>query len=189
MCMFVGEGGLECINKCFYYLFEGMFVVCLFMVFDFVIFYGEDLDYCLDIYGKIGNFGVSVCFFDDVKWLYFGFDFCDFKMFVFMIINGLVVIICVFFMNVVIDQQCEKYIWEYGLEDKVEAKLKELYDDCGLFCLQYCVDMFEINDQFGLFLLGVIGDQILEEGIYNEFKVKVLFFVCGIVQADIFKED
>lgn len=101
--MFVGEGGFECINKCFYYLLKDILVNWFLIVFDFVMFYGEDLDYCLDIYGKVGNFGVNIFSFNDVKKLYFGFDFCDLKIFVFMIINGLVVMICVFFMNVVID--------------------------------------------------------------------------------------
>ncbi|KGE88326.1 MAG: methylmalonyl-CoA mutase family protein [Phaeodactylibacter xiamenensis] len=187
--MFAGEGGPERTNKRFHYLSEGMPAARLSTAFDSVTLYGEDPDYRPDIYGKIGNSGVSVCSLDDAKRLYSGFDLCDPKTSVSMTINGPAATICAFFMNAAIDQQCEKYIREHELEDKVEAKLKELYDDRGLPRPQYRADMPETNDQLGLLLLGVTGDQILEEGIYNELKAKALSSVRGTVQADILKED
>jgi methylmalonyl-CoA mutase len=187
--MFAGEGGPERTNKRFHYLSEGMPAARLSTAFDSVTLYGEDPDYRPDIYGKIGNSGVSVCSLDDAKRLYSGFDLSDPKTSVSMTINGPAATICAFFMNTAIDQQCEKYIREHGLEDKVEAKLKELYDDHGLPRPQYRADMPKTNDQLGLLLLGLTGDQILEESVYNELKAKALSSVRGTVQADILKED
>ena len=157
--------------------------------FDSVTLYGEDPDYRPDIYGKIGNSGVSVCSLDDAKRLYSGFDLCDPKTSVSMTINGPAATICAFFMNAAIDQQCERYIREHGLEDQVEAKLKELYDDRGLPRPQYRGDIPKTNDKLGLLLLGLTGDQVLEESAYNEMKAKALASVRGTVQADILKED
>jgi methylmalonyl-CoA mutase len=187
--MFAGEGGPERTNKRFHYLSEGMPAARLSTAFDSVTLYGEDPDYRPDIYGKIGNSGVSVCSLDDAKRLYSGFDLCDPKTSVSMTINGPAATICAFFMNAAIDQQCEKYIREHGLEDKVEAKLKEQYDDHGLPRPQYRADIPGLNDQLGLLLLGITGDQVLEENVYNELKAKALASVRGTVQADILKED
>jgi methylmalonyl-CoA mutase len=187
--MFAGEGGPERTNKRFHYLSEGMPAARLSTAFDSVTLYGEDPDYRPDIYGKIGNSGVSVCSLDDAKRLYSGFDLCDPKTSVSMTINGPAATICAFFMNTAIDQQCEKYIRENGLEDKVEAKLKELYDDRGLPRPQYRADVPKMNDKLGLLLLGLTGDQVLEESVYNEMKAKALASVRGTVQADILKED
>ncbi|NBC07620.1 MAG: methylmalonyl-CoA mutase [Bacteroidetes bacterium] len=187
--MFAGEGGPERTNKRFHYLSEGMPAARLSTAFDSVTLYGEDPDYRPDIYGKIGNSGVSVCSLDDAKRLYSGFDLCDPKTSVSMTINGPAATICAFFMNTAIDQQCEKYIREHGLEDKVEAKLKELYDDRGLPRPQYRADVPKTNDGLGLLLLGLTGDQVLEESAYNEMKAKALASVRGTVQADILKED
>ncbi|MCB9037685.1 MAG: methylmalonyl-CoA mutase family protein [Lewinellaceae bacterium] len=187
--MFAGEGGPERTNKRFHYLSEDMPAARLSTAFDSVTLYGEDPDYRPDIYGKVGNSGVSVCCLDDAKKLYSGFDLCDPKTSVSMTINGPAATIAAFFMNAAIDQQCEKYIREHGLEDKVEAKLKELYDNRGLPRPKYEAELPEANDGLGLLLLGVTGDQILEERVYNELKAKALSSVRGTVQADILKED
>ncbi|MCB0565501.1 MAG: methylmalonyl-CoA mutase family protein [Phaeodactylibacter sp.] len=187
--MFAGEGGPERTNKRFHYLSEDMPAARLSTAFDSVTLYGEDPDYRPDIYGKVGNSGVSVCSLDDAKKLYSGFDLCDPKTSVSMTINGPAATICAFFMNAAIDQQCEKYIREKGLEHKVEAKLKALYDDQGLPRPQYNAERPAMNNGLGLLLLGVTGEQILEESIYNELKAKALSAVRGTVQADILKED
>ena len=187
--MFAGEGGPERTNKRFHYLSEDMPAARLSTAFDSVTLYGEDPDYRPDIYGKVGNSGVSVCCLDDAKKLYSGFDLCDPKTSVSMTINGPAATIAAFFMNAAIDQQCEKYIREHGLEDEVEAKLTELYDDHGLARPQYNTGRPEANDGLGLLLLGVTGDQILDESVYNELKAKALAAVRGTVQADILKED
>ncbi|MCB9295986.1 MAG: methylmalonyl-CoA mutase family protein [Lewinellaceae bacterium] len=188
--MFAGEGGPERTNKRFHYLSYDMPAARLSTAFDSVTLYGEDPDYRPDIYGKVGNSGVSVCCLDDAKKLYSGFDLCDPKTSVSMTINGPAATIAAFFMNAAIDQQCEKYIREQGMEDKVEAKLRELYDDKGLPRPKYKAEgLPDGNDGLGLLLLGLTGDQVLEEKIYREIKAKALSAVRGTVQADILKED
>ncbi len=157
--------------------------------FDSVTLYGEDPDHRPDIFGKIGNSGVSICCLDDAKKLYSGFDLCDPRTSVSMTINGPAATICAFFMNAAIDQQCEKYIRENGLEHLVEAKLKALYDDRGLPRPTYAGDLPDGNTGLGLMLLGLTGDQVLEPEVYNTLKAKALSSVRGTVQADILKED
>ncbi|MDX1667338.1 MAG: methylmalonyl-CoA mutase family protein, partial [Saprospiraceae bacterium] len=187
--MFAGEGGPERTNRRFHYLSEDMPFNRLSTAFDSVTLYGEDPDHRPDIYGKVGNSGVSICCLDDAKKLYSGFDLCDPKTSVSMTINGPAATICAFFMNAAIDQQCEKYIRENGLEDRVEAKLKEVYDDRGLPRPEYRGDIPKGNDGLGLMLLGLTGDQVLEPSVYNELRLKALSAVRGTVQADILKED
>ncbi len=187
--MFAGEGGPERTNRRFHYLSSDMPANRLSTAFDSVTLYGEDPDHRPDIYGKVGNSGVSVCCLDDAKKLYSGFDLCDPRTSVSMTINGPAATICAFFMNAAVDQQCERYIREHNLEHLVEAKLKELYDDRGLERPQYRGEIPEGNDGLGLLLLGVTGDQVLEPAIYAELKAKALSSVRGTVQADILKED
>jgi methylmalonyl-CoA mutase len=187
--MFAGEGGPERTNRRFHYLSQDMPANRLSTAFDSVTLYGEDPDHRPDIYGKIGNSGVSICSLDDAKKLYSGFDLCDPRTSVSMTINGPAATICAFFMNAAIDQQCERYIREKGLEHLVEAKFKSLYDDRGLPRPVYQGDLPEGNDGLGLLLLGLTGDQILEPAIYQEIKAKALSAVRGTVQADILKED
>ncbi len=187
--MFAGEGGPERTNRRFHYLSADMPANRLSTAFDSVTLYGEDPDHRPDIYGKVGNSGVSICCLDDAKKLYSGFDLCDPKTSVSMTINGPAATICAFFMNAAIDQQCEMYIREHSMEDKVEAKLKELYEDKGLKRPQYIGDIPEGNNSLGLLLLGVTGDQILDAETYAPLKAKALASVRGTVQADILKED
>ena len=92
-------------------------------------------------------------------------------------------------MNAAIDQQCEKYIREHGLEHLVEAKLKEKYDDRGLERPRYHGELPEGNDGLGLLLLGVTGDEILPPDVYEKIKAETIAKVRGTVQADILKED
>jgi methylmalonyl-CoA mutase len=187
--MFAGEGGPERTNRRFHYLSQGMPAKRLSTAFDSVTLYGEDPDHRPDIYGKIGNSGVSICCLDDAKKLYSGFDLCDPKTSVSMTINGPAAAMTAFFMNTAVDQQCEKYIRENGLEDQVEAKKKELYDDRDLPRPEYHGELPDGNDGLGLLLLGVTGDQILEDSVYQELRAKALSSVRGTVQADILKED
>ncbi|MEM6319730.1 MAG: methylmalonyl-CoA mutase family protein [Bacteroidota bacterium] len=187
--MFAGEGGPERTNKRFHYLSKGMSAKRLSTAFDSVTLYGNDPDHRPDIYGKVGNSGVNISSLNDAKKLYSGFDLCNPKTSVSMTINGPAATICAFFMNAAIDQQCEIYIRESGLEHLVEAKFKEIYDDKSLPRPQYEGNLPEGNDGLGLMLLGLTGDQILESSIYNELKAKALKAVRGTVQADILKED
>ncbi len=187
--MFAGEGNPERTNRRFHYVSLGMPAIRLSTAFDSVTLYGEDPDHRPDIYGKIGNSGVSICCLDDAKKLYSGFDLCDPKTSVSMTINGPASTICAFFMNAAIDQQCEKYIRENGLEKAVEDRLKAKYDAKGLKRPSYVGDLPEGNNGLGLLLLGVTGDEILPNEVYNTLKEKALSSVRGTVQADILKED
>ncbi|MAD96917.1 MAG: methylmalonyl-CoA mutase [Flavobacteriaceae bacterium] len=187
--MFAGEGGPERTNRRFHYVSLGMPAKRLSTAFDSVTLYGNDPGHRPDIYGKIGNAGVSICCLDDAKKLYSGFDLSHAMTSVSMTINGPAPMLLGFFMNAAIDQNCEKYIKENGLEDKVEEKLKELYDAKGIERPAYQGDLPEGNDGLGLLLLGVTGDQVLPSDVYNRIKSETLAQVRGTVQADILKED
>ncbi len=125
--MFAGEGGPERTNRRFHYVSMGLPAKRLSTAFDSVTLYGNDPDLRPDIYGKIGNAGVSICCLDDAKKLYSGFNLADPMTSVSMTINGPAPMLLGFFMNAAIDQQCEIYIKENGLEKEVEAKIKKLY--------------------------------------------------------------
>ncbi len=187
--MFAGEGNPERTNRRFHYVSKGLPAKRLSTAFDSVTLYGEDPDHRPDIYGKVGNSGVSVCCLDDAKKLYSGFDLSSPKTSVSMTINGPAATITAFFMNAAIDQECEKYIRENKLEHLYQIKIKELYIDKGLTPPQYKGEIPEGNDGLGLKLLGISGDQILEAEVYNQLKNKALSAVRGTVQADILKED
>lgn len=187
--MFAGEGGPERTNRRFHYLSSDMPAKRLSTAFDSVTLYGNDPDYRPDIYGKIGNSGVSICTLDDAKKLYSGFDLCHPATSVSMTINGPAPMLLGFFMNAAVDQQCEKYIIANKLEAKVEAKLKELYDDKGLARPKYNGELPKGNNGLGLMLLGLTGDQILPKDVYDKIKAETLSTVRGTVQADILKED
>jgi len=187
--MFAGEGGPERTNKRFHYVSLGMPAKRLSTAFDSVTLYGNDPDLRPDIYGKIGNAGVSICCLDDAKKLYSGFDLSHPMTSVSMTINGPAPMLLGFFMNAAIDQNCEKYIKENNLETEVEAKIEAIYKKKGTVRPRYQGDLPEGNDGLGLMLLGVTGDQILPFDVYNEIKATTLKQVRGTVQADILKED
>lgn len=187
--MFAGEGGPERTNKRFHYVSEGLPAKRLSTAFDSVTLYGEDPDHRPDIYGKIGNSGVSICCLDDAKKLYSGFDLCNPMTSVSMTINGPAATICAFFMNAAIDQQCEMYITEHRLDAKVDAAFKAKYEDKGLERPKYRGDLPKGNDGLGLMLLGLTGDEVLDVDVYETLKAKALSSVRGTVQADILKED
>ena len=159
--MFAGEGGPERTNKRFHYVSLGMPAARLSTAFDSVTLYGEDPDYRPDIYGKIGNSGVSIASLDDAKRLYSGFDLCKKTTSVSMTINGPAPMLLAFYMNAAIDQQCEKYIRENGLEAEVKAKIAQIYKTKGKDQPRYRGDLPEGNDGLGTLLLGVSGDQVL----------------------------
>lgn len=187
--MFAGEGGPERTNKRFHYVSLGMPAKRLSTAFDSVTLYGRDPEIRPDIYGKIGNSGVSICCLDDAKKLYSGFDLADPKTSVSMTINGPAPTIAAFFMNAAIDQQCEKYIKEHKLEAEVEKKLQEVWEAKGTKRPKYQGELPEGNDGLGLMLLGITGDQVLPKDVYEKIKAHTLSQVRGTVQADILKED
>ena len=192
--MFAGEGGPERTNKRFHYVSKGLPAKRLSTAFDSVTLYGQDPDHRPDIYGKVGNSGVSVCCLDDAKKLYSGFNLADPKTSVSMTINGPAPTITAFFMNAAIDQQCELYIKANGLEDEVNKKIDAIFREKDVQRPYYNVDgegggLPDTNDGLGLMLLGVTGDMVLPAEVYAKIKADTLAAVRGTVQADILKED
>ncbi len=187
--MFAGEGGPERTNRRFHYVSKAMPAKRLSTAFDSVTLYGRNPDLRPDIYGKVGNSGVSICCLDDAKKLYSGFNLADPLTSVSMTINGPAPMLLGFFMNAAIDQQCELYIKQNGLEKEVNDKIDAIYASKNLPRPRYQGELPEGNDGLGLMLLGVTGDQVLPVEKYNEIKAWTLSQVRGTVQADILKED
>ncbi|WP_367898738.1 methylmalonyl-CoA mutase family protein [Leptospira sp. WS58.C1] len=187
--MFAGEGGPERTNARFHYVSHGMPAHRLSTAFDSVTLYGEDPGLRPDIYGKIGNSGVSIATLDDAKKLYSGFDLCSPSTSVSMTINGPAPMLLSFFLNTAIDQTCEKYIRAEGKVEEAKSKLAEIYSKKGVPIPQYKGEIPKGNDGLGLLLLGTTGDKILPKEIYEKIKKETLSSVRGTVQADILKED
>lgn len=190
--MFAGEGGPERTNKRFHYVSLGQPAIRLSTAFDSVTLYGEDPDHRPDIYGKVGNSGVSIATVDDAKKLYSGFDLCDPKTSVSMTINGPAPIILAFFMNAAIDQLCEKWIEENGKWQEVNKKFEEKYKSLprpSYYNPSSPERLPEGNNGLGLKFLGLSGDEVLPKEVYEELKARALSQVRGTVQADILKED
>ncbi len=186
--MFAGEGTPERTNRRFHYLSLGQPAARLSTAFDSVTLYGEDPAPRPDIYGKIGNSGVSIATLDDMKKLYSGFDLCNPKTSVSMTINGPAPMILAMFMNTAIDQQVEKHLKEDDARwAAAEKKIAELFK--GKPRPQYAGDLPQGNDGLGLALLGVTGDQLVDADTYARIKERTLATVRGTVQADILKED
>ena len=187
--MFAGEGGPERTNKRFHYLSYQMPAKRLSTAFDSVTLYGQDPDRRPDIYGKIGNSGVSIASLDDAKKLYSGFNLADPKTSVSMTINGPAPVMMAYFLNAAIDQQCELYIKAHGLETEVEARIAAIYAELGVARPQYHGELPPGHNGLGLMLLGVSGHQVLPSDVYAGIKQRTLQQVRGTVQADILKED
>jgi methylmalonyl-CoA mutase len=199
--MFAGEGGPERTNRRFHYVSQGQPAKRLSTAFDSVTLYGEDPDPRPDIYGKIGNSGVSIATVDDAKKLYSGFNLSDPKTSVSMTINGPAPMLLAFFMNAAIDQQCEKYIIEAGLKQEVNEIIKSKYNLNDLPAYmgrngkvvprdgELIGTLPPGNNGLGLRLLGISGDEVLSKEVYEKIKAETLAQVRGTVQADILKED
>ena len=185
--MFAGEGTPERTNRRFHYLSQGRDVARLSTAFDSVTLYGENPHERPDIYGKVGNSGVSVASVDDIKKLYSGFDLCKPTTSVSMTINGPAPMILAFFMNAAIDQQVEKHLKESGEWDAAQKKIDAFFK--GRDRPDYVGELPPGNDGLGLGLLGISGDKLVSKKTYEEIRAKTLSSVRGTVQADILKED
>ncbi len=190
--MFAGEGGPERTNKRFHYVSLGQPAIRLSTAFDSVTLYGEDPEPRPDIYGKVGNSGVSIATVDDAKKLYSGFDLCDPKTSVSMTINGPAPMLLAFFMNAAIDQLCEKWIGENNEWPRVNEFIRKKFEHAPKPVYYNPASperLPEGNNGLGLQLLGVSGDEVLPKDVYEKIKVEALSQVRGTVQADILKED
>jgi methylmalonyl-CoA mutase len=187
--MFAGEGGAERTNRRFHYVSRGLPAKRLSTAFDSVTLYGEDPDHRPDIYGKVGNSGVSIANLDDAKKLYSGFDLADPATSVSMTINGPAPIVLGFFLNAAVDQACEKWIKANNKTDEVEAKIKDIFKQRGVPRPTYQGEIPQGNNGLGLMLLGVSGDEVLPAEVYEKLGAQTLSAVRGTVQADILKED
>ena len=189
--MFAGEGTPERTNRRFHYLSQGQPAARLSTAFDSVTLYGEDPAERPDIYGKVGNSGVSIATVDDAKKLYSGFDLCDPSTSVSMTINGPAPIILAFFMNAAIDQQVEKHLRATGGWESAQRKLDAHFAGHGGRGGRdlYSGALPDGNDGLGLGLLGASGDMVVDRDTYERIKAETLRSVRGTVQADILKED
>jgi isobutyryl-CoA mutase len=190
--MFAGEGAPERTNKRFHYVSVDQPAKRLSTAFDSVTLYGEDPDHRPDIYGKIGNSGVSIATVDDAKKLYSGFDLCDPKTSVSMTINGPAPMILAFFLNAAIDQQCEKWMEVNGQWSMVNDALNRKFPQVSppkYYTVSSAEHLPDGNTGLGLKLLGLSGDEVLPAHIYQQCKQSALQQVRGTVQADILKED
>jgi len=190
--MFAGEGMPERTNKRFHYLAANAPATRLSTAFDSTTLYGEDPDERPDIYGRIGNSGVSIATLDDMKRLYSGFDLCAPLTSVSMTINGPAPMILAMFMNTAIDQRVERYLKGSGQWPAAEQAIAKLWKD-GMRP-SYRGDLPQNSDGYGLGLLGTSGAElvsvgVLDEATYQKLKAEALSQVRGTVQADILKED
>jgi len=184
--MFAGEGTAERTNRRFHFVSRGQPAVRLSTAFDSTTLYGEDPETRPDIWGKVGNSGVSICSLDDAKRLYSGFDLCSPRTSVSMTINGPAPIILAFYLNAAIDQQVERRLKETG---RWAAAQKQIAESWGGKPPSYRAARPEGHDGFGLGTLGVSGDRLLPREEYQEIRAAALRAVRGTVQADILKED
>ncbi|MEX0769478.1 MAG: methylmalonyl-CoA mutase family protein [Balneolaceae bacterium] len=191
--MFAGEGTPERTNRRFHYLSEGMPAARLSTAFDSVTLYGEDPDPRPDIYGKVGNSGVSICTLDDMKKLYSGFELTSPTTSVSMTINGPAPMILAMFMNTAIDQEVERYLREQGQWEEAQMKIENYFErhlsEGEVPRPEYHGELVSSHDGFGLGLLGISGDKLVEKEVYEKIKAKALNVIRGTVQADILKED
>jgi methylmalonyl-CoA mutase len=184
--MFAGEGPPERTNKRFHFLSKGQPAARLSTAFDSVTLYGRDPALRPDIYGKVGNSGVSLATLDDAKRLYSGFDLLAPATSVSMTINGPAPMILAMFLNAAIDQAVEARLRETGRWEAAERRIRELAPDRPRYREP---ELPEGHDGSGLGLLGVSGSDLLPPEEYAEIRASTLTRVRGTVQADILKED
>lgn len=180
--MFAGEGDAFRTNRRFKLLSAGMPAKRLSTAFDSVTLYGNDPDLRPDIYGKVGNSGVSIATLDDMKVLYSGFDLCDPATSVSMTINGPAPTILAMFMNTAIDQNLEKFREQNGREpsDTEAAKIREwvlanvrgtvqadiLKEDQGQ---NTCI----FSTEFSLKVMGDIAQYFVHHDVRNFYSVSI----------------
>jgi methylmalonyl-CoA mutase len=187
--MFAGEGPPERTNRRFHFIAAGQPAVRLSTAFDSVTLYGEDPHPRPDIYGKVGNSGVSICTVDDMKRLYSGFDLLSPSTSVSMTINGPAPTILAFFLNTAIDQQVERHLRETGRWEETRRRLDADFRERGTAAPVYRGEIPAGHDGIGLGLLGTSGGRWVDPETCGRIREATLREVRGTVQADILKED
>ncbi|MBY0400016.1 hypothetical protein K2X89_06945, partial [Myxococcota bacterium] len=187
--MFAGEGGPERTNRRFHLLSAGQPAVRLSTAFDSVTLYGRDPAEAPDVYGKVGNSGVSICTLDDAKKLYSGFDLADPRTSVSLTINGPAPTVLAFFLNAAIDQRVERHLRATGELEAVRARFEAKLRAKGKTLPCYAGPLPPGHDGSGLGLLGIPGDLAVDAETYRRIRREVLQSIRGTVQADILKED
>ncbi len=180
--MFAGEGTPDRTNKRFHYLCEGEEANRLSTAFDSVTLYGEDPHIRPDIYGKVGNSGVSVCTLDDMKRLYAGFDLCDAATSVSMTINGPAPIILAMFLNTAIDQQVEQFEAEHQRPPSA-AEAQEITDrtlavvrgtvQADILKEDQAQNTCIFSTDFALKMMGDIQQFFVEKSVRNYYSVSI----------------
>jgi methylmalonyl-CoA mutase len=187
--MFAGEGPPERTNRRFHYVSAGMPAKRLSTAFDSVTLYGDDPHPRPDIYGKVGNSGVSICTVDDMKRLYSGFDLVHPSTSVSMTINGPAPVMLAFFLHTAIDQQVERHLHATGGWSAAQERMRACFRERDAEPPTYRGERPAGNDGLGLALLGVSGERLVPRETYARIKADTLRVVRGTVQADILKED
>jgi methylmalonyl-CoA mutase len=188
--MFAGEGTAERTNARFHYVSKGQKSVRLSTAFDSVTLYGADPEPRPDIFGKVGNSGVSVCCLDDAKRLYSGFDLCAPDTSVSMTINGPAPILLAFFFNTAVDAACERWLRKTGRWEKTRIKIAKWFKDRKIKPPRYRAGKLpDGHDGSGLGFLGLPADAVMGPAEYARIRDETLRTVRGTVQADILKED
>lgn len=179
---FAGEGTPERTNRRFHYLSKDDPAKRLSTAFDSVTLYGEDPDYRPDIYGKVGESGVSICTLEDMKKLYAGFDLCDPSTSVSMTINGPAPIILAMFMNTAIDQQVKKKEEELGRmlnpEEFAEVRAQTLKTVRGTVQADILKEDQGQNTcifstEFALRMMGDIQQYFIDHQVRNYYSVSI----------------
>ena len=179
---FAGEGTPERTNKRFHYLSKDDDAKRLSTAFDSVTLYGEDPHIRPDIYGKVGESGVSVCTLEDMKKLYAGFDLCAPSTSVSMTINGPAPIILAMFMNTAIDQQVKQREEELGrtltVEEFTETREKTLQVVRGTVQADILKEDQGQNTcifstEFALRMMGDIQQYFIDHKVRNYYSVSI----------------
>jgi isobutyryl-CoA mutase len=180
--MFAGEGTPDRTNRRFHYLCEGESAHRLSTAFDSVTLYGEDPDERPDIWGKVGNSGVSVCTLDDMKRLYAGFDLCDANTSVSMTINGPAPIILAMFLNTAIDQQVDRFTAKNGRAPEGPEQL-DLFDktlqvvrgtvQADILKEDQAQNTCIFSTDFALKMMGDIQEYFIQKRVKNYYSVSI----------------
>ncbi len=185
--MFAGEGPAERTNKRFHYLAKDQKFVRLSTAFDSVTLYGEDPNERPDIYGKIGESGVSISTIDDMERLYAGFNLIAPNTSVSMTINGPAPIMLAFFMNTAIRQQVRHWVVQQGLLQPAEAYVRTGDGRYGFNV--HSGEYWIVDENTPKLKPWEEIRKLIPDDKYESIRKEVLSKVRGTVQADILKED